>query len=783
MYRKMSLKKENESSPIKKALCVYGGGFRAMSGASAFISAAMAVEYNMINPGSSSIENHNNAYNDAMINLMSRFALVSTNSGGSWFAYALQMSATFNNVLKEMTERYLVMKPGKHNTGKENPFYRSFLAISLKNVKAWNKKEKNEMSVCTKLQERAGDIALEGLVNDMSLFVKYSVLEGAGHNISIWDNLVEFLMSPLTEEVELPSWYRKVNLDWFINVAVHLPTLGPLTCSDPNSEDVNDASESPYRLHGITKRSIRPDNTYLKYVTHYGIKSMKPNYIGNYVKLQDNEFGRVDLVPAAFKVSSEMSEALEYNFISPSFKDLSVEYYITDNNSDDPISPNHIETTRVEPSFDFIKQKPLQFKLSTSSSPSSDTELRKTMEQKKSTKYRFSEWLRSSSSGNISTSNEIYRKMDEVLYRVVASSAALGASHVSGNLGIFEGENSMAFLLQWLQFTAIDVGEDCDVDFHFGSLTKLKNQYKNFHKTEPPENILEWELKGETFAEQCDQYLGEGTLLDYDSPNATADANKSHTSCSLLSILSCSCSSNGASSGSNSTPDLPEQKITLREYADLFPLNIADGGYVDNTGIARAVMDSASHISGFAFNTSDFLSLFDNNEFQNGHPFTCSFAIFDCTEEEGNYLKNIVDDDDKSYLNDQFISQNFKFVSRKTFRQSKGQDRFLKKLYMCKFRDLRIKYNPYYFDVDDTKKLENDVVQELSVIFAIETLEWKGMGRSNPDTDLKGYGVWVDEIHSALQNGFVEDEEKGENYIASKDDKISSARSFRDFLF
>ena len=96
---------------------------------------------------------------------------------------------------------------------------------------------------------------------------------------------------------------------------------------------------------------------------------------------------------------------------------------------------------------------------------------------------------------------------------------------------------------------------------------------------------------------------------------------------------------------------------------------------------------------------------------------------------------------------------------------------------MCKFRDLSIKHNPYYFDAA-TKNPTNDFVKELSIIFAIQQPEWQAMGRSNLDVDLTTYGIWVEEIHSALQNGFAQD-----GNIPSTKDRISSAKEFREFMF
>ena len=96
---------DNNGNEHKKALCIFGGGLRAMSGAAAFISAAMATDYNVTHPLTSSSNNSN--YDEAIKTLMEKFALVSSNSGGSWFSYAFLLSSTFNGVLKDMTQRYL----------------------------------------------------------------------------------------------------------------------------------------------------------------------------------------------------------------------------------------------------------------------------------------------------------------------------------------------------------------------------------------------------------------------------------------------------------------------------------------------------------------------------------------------------------------------------------------------------------------------------------------------------------------------------------------------------
>jgi hypothetical protein len=230
----------------------------------------------------------------------------------------------------------------------------------------------------------------------------------------------------------------------------------------------------------------------------------------------------------------------------------------------------------------------------------------------------------------------------------------------------------------------------------------------------------------------------------------------------------------------NSVPDHIKQKISLREYADLFPINVSDGGCTDNTGIGRAVMERVSHISCLAFNTDDFLGLFENNDLSI-YPLMY-FDIFKCTKEEMAFLKKIISGEDLSDLDTKSFCKNFTFVSRKTFHQTKGQNRFLKNLFMCKFRNLFIKQNPYYLDLEAEKDSNYNVVKEISIIFALEQFPFGLMGGCL-DENFTHYGTWIEEIHSALQNGFEEDGKNWKHYSPTLDDKISSANAFREFMF
>ena len=50
------------------------------------------------------------------------------------------------------------------------------------------------------------------------------------------------------------------------------------------------------------------------------------------------------------------------------------------------------------------------------------------------------------------------------------------------------------------------------------------------------------------------------------------------------------------------------------------------------------------------------------------------------------------------------------------------------------------------------------------------------------DADFTHYGTWIDEMHSALQNGFQEQDPQKIN-SPSMDKKIASAIAFREFMF
>ena len=70
----------------------------------------------------------------------------------------------------------------------------------------------------------------------------------------------------------------------------------------------------------------------------------------------------------------------------------------------------------------------------------------------------------------------------------------------------------------------------------------------------------------------------------------------------------------------------------------------------------------------------------------------------------------------------------------------------------------------------------------MSLIF-VESQSGFGIVNGSLDSDFTNYGTWIEEIHCALENGFDDDGEVGEDNTMTLNDKISSATTLREFLF
>ena len=227
----------------------------------------------------------------------------------------------------------------------------------------------------------------------------------------------------------------------------------------------------------------------------------------------------------------------------------------------------------------------------------------------------------------------------------------------------------------------------------------------------------------------------------------------------------------------------------------MLPLNLLDGGNTDNTGVCRAVMEGATHLSVLAFGILDFKGLFDNNSIEIKSANMCIYSeIFKCSKKEHGYLKKIVYDDEstnhmsdseikdvieKDILANPGIEPNFTFVGRKTYYQSNDQQKYLKKMFLCKFRDLKVNLHPHYFDQRTIKRQEKKVVKELSIAFGIPGQY--GLQRGALENDFSNYGPFCDEIFAAIHNGFVQNRDSKQG--SGKNSSIAEANVFREFMF
>ena len=129
-----------ENCIYKKALCVSGGGLRAMTGASSFLSIALAADMKF-STEKNALEVDD--INGILYKLMSTFEIVTSTSGGSWFVYSLLTSTPFNEILGKLALRYIEKEFSDTSSvcvleKDENPLIISFLRKSLNLVEHWN---------------------------------------------------------------------------------------------------------------------------------------------------------------------------------------------------------------------------------------------------------------------------------------------------------------------------------------------------------------------------------------------------------------------------------------------------------------------------------------------------------------------------------------------------------------------------------------------------------------------------------------------------------------------
>merc|ERR1711899_120966 len=169
-------------------------------------------------------------------------------------------------------------------------------------------------------------------------------------------------------------------------------------------------------------------------------------------------------------------------------------------------------------------------------------------------------------------------------------------------------------------------------------------------------NYMEWELRGEKVAAQFDSLLKQGKIL----------RSKSEASSSV-------------------------NTLTLENFAKMMPLRVFDGGFTDNLGIGRAVMEHlewnkkhdfnvATHLTSIAHSAEDFLGLFENNSI-NLHPDVTAFEklsrgslklpechinfeVFKCSQDEMSELVTMLDLTKPLKNVEEMQTYNFKLVER-----------------------------------------------------------------------------------------------------------------------
>ena len=101
---------------------------------------------------------------------------------------------------------------------------------------------------------------------------------------------------------------------------------------------------------------------------------------------------------------------------------------------------------------------------------------------------------------------------------------------------------------------------------------------------------------------------------------------------------------------------------------------------------------------------------------------------------------------------------------------------------MCKFYDLKVSPNPYYFDPKSMLDQNERIVKELSIVFALGQDNF-GFGTGCLDEDFSNYGEWADEIHSAIQNGFTKKYESEGDSNGLDLRGFGKSCPFRNFMF
>ena len=820
----------------KKAICVFGGGLRSMAGASALISIALAADPKLKGggeyPKKASTER---CINDAMYNLFSNFPMITSSSGGSWFVYCLLTSTRFNDVIMKMALRYLMRNFDIENIDKENPFHVEFLQKSLNLAAQWNREyletEKTKLGkIVGGLNDRIFEKVVPKVGGDLYLLLKFAFTEK-----DIWNSFIEILLSSMITYSSVPEWYTEVSsLDWFMTVTVNLPRTGPYMISESELTDLISSSGNKRKVdlldptqsvgHGSLIRSIPAQQLCLKYVVEASPEMIQEGpFRGfpNYKKYQEDRYGRVDLIPGCYKISNEKSDAKPYVFTSDSLGDLKIIYYFSDKPGV-PISPDHITDVTINTTNAFNNMIPIHIKRSKPnlhfSSSEKIVELKRFIDRNcflESTETSISDCV------SIPVSKSL---LDETLYRVSASSAAGGTTasmnvdYVTGGSKRASGGNLTTGIVDTVSKDRNFMGilEDMDILLLFGDQSKIESVYEMlFQRSVHSDRLDWWSLRGEQFCECLDELLAKGELI---SNNPSCEQNSGPTRSStnskpVIMVLGHSIlkrsgkiakmggqkiretAFHAKSLPTTSTSQMKINKISLEDYASLVPLNILDGGNTDNTGVSRAVMEGATHLSILAFGLLDFAGLFENNGIEVKSANMCVYSeIFKCSKREQEYLKMITyqneltnsmsDAEIKQFIENDVsmspgIEPNFVFVCRKTYHQSLEQQKYLNKMFVCKFQDLKVNPHPHYFNCTEN---QNRVVKDLSIAFGIP--QDYGLQRGALENDFSNYGPFCDEIFAAIQNGFEDEFTSKQSINRSRvQNNENRATAFRQFIF
>jgi len=158
----------------KHALCCFGGGLRAMAGAAAIVSAGMVTSSITADEEGDGKEERSkgSAYSPTDLGqLMKRFSVISSNSGGGWFCFPLCLSAAFSEVLAQMADQFAqalsVSSRGSQDSSAlfptASPFYTSFLAKSRAYMEDFNKNFEADLRKVQLEKNIAEEIAVRSL--------------------------------------------------------------------------------------------------------------------------------------------------------------------------------------------------------------------------------------------------------------------------------------------------------------------------------------------------------------------------------------------------------------------------------------------------------------------------------------------------------------------------------------------------------------------------------------------------------------------------------------------